>query len=108
MTQQLTERQIVESIDIAAPPERVFRALTDPAEVAKWWGDPTTYPATQWELDARAGGRWLSRWKNVADGAEFALGGEVLQAQPPNLLVVTWRDDRYPGLDHTTDRKSVV
>ncbi len=99
---QATERQIIESIDIAAPPERVFRALTDPAEVAKWWGDPTTYPATHWELDPRAGGRWLSRWKNVADGTEFALGGEVLQAQPPNLLVITWWDDRYPGLDHTT------
>ncbi len=25
------------TVDIAAPPERVFRALTDPAERARWW-----------------------------------------------------------------------
>lgn len=24
--------------DIAAPPEAVFRALTDPNELAQWWG----------------------------------------------------------------------
>ncbi|MDF1504684.1 SRPBCC domain-containing protein [Roseisolibacter sp. H3M3-2] len=28
---------VVETVEIAAPPERVFDALTDPAEVAGWW-----------------------------------------------------------------------
>lgn len=26
------------TVDIAAPAERVFRALTDPAELLQWWG----------------------------------------------------------------------
>jgi uncharacterized protein YndB with AHSA1/START domain len=28
-------------VEIAAPPERVFTALTDPAEVVRWWGQRT-------------------------------------------------------------------
>jgi uncharacterized protein YndB with AHSA1/START domain len=33
----MSEETVVESVEIAAPPERVFDALTDPAEVAEWW-----------------------------------------------------------------------
>ena len=102
MSHQLADRQIIESIDIAAPPERVFRALTEPEELIAWWGDPAAYPATHWELDLRAGGRGLSRWKNLADGTEFELGGDVLECRPPYRLVVSWWDERYPGLAHTT------
>jgi uncharacterized protein YndB with AHSA1/START domain len=63
MSQQVTERQIVRSIDIAALPERVFRALTEPAELRAWWGDPTSHPSLHWQIDLRPGGKWLSRWK---------------------------------------------
>lgn len=106
-THQMTERQIVESIDIAAAPEYVFRALTDPDALLAWWGDPTTYPATHWEMDLRVGGKWLSRWKNLADGSEFELGGEVLEVRAPHLLVVSWWDERYPGLEQTTVRYEI-
>jgi uncharacterized protein YndB with AHSA1/START domain/catechol 2,3-dioxygenase-like lactoylglutathione lyase family enzyme len=99
---RLADRRIIESIDIDAPPERVFRALTEPQELIVWWGDPASYPATHWELDARVGGKWLSRWKNLADGTEFELGGEVLECRPPYRLVVSWWDERYPGLEQTT------
>jgi len=103
MSDQVTEdRQIVESIDIAAPPERVFRALTEPEELLAWWGDPASYPATHWEMELRSGGKWLSRWKSLADGTEIELGGEVLQCRPLHLLVLSWWDERYPGLEHTT------
>jgi uncharacterized protein YndB with AHSA1/START domain len=104
---EATERQIVESIDIAATPECVFRALTEPEALLAWWGDPTSYPAIHWEMDLRRGGKWLSRWKNLADGTEFELGGEVLEVRAPHLLVVSWSDERYPGLDHTTVRYEV-
>jgi uncharacterized protein YndB with AHSA1/START domain len=107
MSRQVTERPIVESIDIAAPPDRVFRALTEPTELLAWWGDPTAYPSTHWEIDLRCGGRWLSQWKNLADGTEFELGGEVLDIRPPYLLVVSWWDERYPGFEHTTVRYEI-
>lgn len=47
-------------IFIAAPPERVFQALTDPEQMPKWWGQQGTYwvgpsnTAVRWELEPRA------------------------------------------------------
>lgn len=96
-------REIVEQIEIAAPPSRVFEALTDPAQLLAWWGDRATYPSTHWELDPRAGGRWLSRWR-APDGSSFTLGGEILALDPPRLLAYSWWDERYPGLPLTTVR----
>lgn len=96
-------REIVEQIEIAVPPSRVFAALTEPAQLLAWWGDRATYPSTHWELDPRVGGTWLSRWR-APDGSSFALGGEVLALDPPRLLAYSWWDERYPGLPLTTVR----
>ena len=96
-------RQIIERIHIAAKPERVFAALIDPAQLLAWWGDRSTFPSTHWELDPRVGGKWLSRWRGP-DGECFALGGEILEIDPPSVLVYSWWDDRYPGLPLTTVR----
>jgi len=87
------------TVDIAASPERVFEALTDPSELAAWWGAPDApdgYRTHDWELDARAGGRYRARTTD-ADGHEGTLEGEVVTAEPPHLLEYTWRaswDDR--------------
>lgn len=96
-------RQIVERMEIAAKPERIFAALTEPAQLLAWWGDRSTFPSTHWEVDARVGGKWLSRWRGP-DGASFALGGEILEIDPPRLLVYSWWDERYPDLPLTTVR----
>ncbi len=95
--------EIVNERVIAAPPDVVFAAITEPEELLAWWGDPVRCPATHWELDLRPGGRWLSRWRS-RDGTEFSLGGEVVAVRAPALLVYTWWDDRYPGLAPTTVR----
>jgi len=102
-----TTRRIVEEIEIAAPPARVFAALIDPAQLLAWWGDRRTFPSTHWELDARVGGRWLSRWRGP-DGATFALGGEILEIDPPRVLAYSWWDERYPGLPHTMVRYELM
>ena len=96
-------RRILEQIEIAAPPARIFEALTDPAQLLAWWGDRSSYPSTHWELDPRVGGKWLSRWRGP-DGATFALGGEILALEPPRLLSYSWWDERYAGLPLTTVR----
>lgn len=100
-------REIVEQIEIAAPPGRVFEALIDPAQLLAWWGDRGTYPSTHWELDPRVGGAWRSRWR-APDGSSFSLGGEILALDPPRLLVYSWWDERYPGLPLTTVRYDLV
>lgn len=97
------DRRIAEQIEISAPPERVFAALTEPTQLLAWWGDRTSYPSTHWQLDPRVGGTWLSRWR-APDGQSFALGGEIIAFDPPRLLAYTWWDERYPGLPLTTVR----
>jgi uncharacterized protein YndB with AHSA1/START domain len=42
--------------DIAAKPEAVFRALTDPDEIVKWWGADGVYRTDRFEADLRPGG----------------------------------------------------
>ena len=48
---------IVGEIHIAAPPQRVFRALTDSAQLMRWFNSPEC-PVKFWEMDARLGGRY--------------------------------------------------
>src|SRR5689334_14826520 len=66
----VTEGVIHASVEIAAPPERVFRALTDGDEVVRWWGSPETYRLTDFAADVRVGGQWRSRGVAV-DGKPF-------------------------------------
>jgi uncharacterized protein YndB with AHSA1/START domain len=74
---------------IAAPPERVFQALTDPAQMPNWWGQQGMYRITEFQAELRAGGKWSSVGVG-ADGASFKVEGEYLEVDPPRLLVYTW------------------
>jgi uncharacterized protein YndB with AHSA1/START domain len=80
-------------IDIAAPPQRVFQALTDQAQLMRWFTD-TSCPVKVWTLDPRKGGRYHYRTEKGAyevNGVrEFDCQGEILEFDPPRLLVYTW------------------
>lgn len=84
---------IISEIEIAAPPERVFQALTDPKQLLRWWSDEACR-AELWEFDARRGGRW--RFKTAHSGkaingvTDFEASGEILEFDPPRLLTYTW------------------
>lgn len=92
----LTTGVILASVEIAAPPERVFRALTDPEELIRWWGSPDTYRTEEWTADLRVGGHWRARGHG-ADGRPFSVEGEFLQIDPPRQLVQTWAPDWEGG-----------
>jgi uncharacterized protein YndB with AHSA1/START domain len=74
---------------IAAPPARVFEAITDPSQVPRWWGQQGLYRVTEWKADLRPGGKWSSVGVD-ADGHTFQVEGEYLEVDPPRLLVHTW------------------
>jgi uncharacterized protein YndB with AHSA1/START domain len=73
---------IVSEIEIAAPPERVFRALTDRAQLIRWW-DNDACKCSVWEMDARVGGKWHFEasdpiGKVVINGvSDFKANGEI-------------------------------
>ena len=99
------EDAIVMEIEIAAPPERVFRALTDPRQVLAWWSEDGKYRTTKWELDPRVGGKWRTTGIDGA-GAEWVGSGEVVEWDPPWVLAHTWEFDRHAaqGFPKTTVR----
>ena len=84
-----------------APRDLVWKVLTDPERVTRWWG-PQGYTTTVEEMDVRPGGRW--RWINHATGGEDApFKGEYLDVAPPERIVRTVIFD-VPGFD---DRMAV-
>src|SRR5688500_17337147 len=83
------EGRIVATVEIEAPPERVFRALAS-EEIVHWWGADGIYKTTEWTGDVRPGGRWRASGV-AADGKSFAVEGEYLEADPPRKLVHTWK-----------------
>jgi uncharacterized protein YndB with AHSA1/START domain len=83
---------VLATVHIAAPAERVFRAITDPRELMHWWGSPETYQAHSWEADLRVGGKWRVDGKG-ADGTPYSVSGEFLEVSPPRKLVQTWQHD---------------
>jgi uncharacterized protein YndB with AHSA1/START domain len=68
-------------------PERVWRALTDPAALAAWFW-PERF-ATAVDLDLRVGGHYRIN----GPGVGMAVAGEYVAVEPPHRLVFTWRWD---------------
>lgn len=91
---------IVATVEIAATPERVFRALMSP-EVARWWGAEGLYRVTGWTADLRVGGAWVASGKDT-DGKEFQVKGKILELDPPHRVVKTWSYDWDGGGEETT------
>ncbi len=77
------EGTIEKRLELSASPERVWKAITDPAEIARWFGDSA-------ELDLRPGGDGVFGWDKHGD---FAVRIEVFE--PPRRL--SWRWAREPG-----------
>lgn len=81
--------EIISEIQIAAPPERIFQALVDPAQVPRWWGQKGIYSCSKFETDLRPGGKWRTIGV-TGDGKDFEVNGEYLELTPPSLIVTTW------------------
>jgi uncharacterized protein YndB with AHSA1/START domain len=84
---------IVSEIQIVAPAQRVFQALTDERELVRWFNDASC-PVKLWKMDARPGGHYrysTEKGTVVVNGVgEFECHGEILEFVPPRLLVYTW------------------
>ena len=77
------------TVEIAAPPEEVFEALTDPAQLEEWWGTPESYRTGDWRTEPSPGGEWSVR-TTAADDSEARVQGEYRVVDPPHTLEFTW------------------
>jgi len=84
---------VVSEIEIAAPAERVFQALTRSEELTRWFTDPSC-PLKFWKMDGQLGGRYHYATEKgtvvVNKVSEFECEGEILEYDPPRLLAYTW------------------
>jgi uncharacterized protein YndB with AHSA1/START domain len=85
----------------AAPPERVWRAWTEPAALKQWFG-PANEPVAVAEIDLRVGGRFRIEFGGK-DGREHEVQGVYREVIPPEKLVFTWTWPRS-----TPERESLV
>ena len=89
-TVRILDENIVGEVEVAAPPERVYAALTDPAELAAWWGAEEVYRTFDWESDLRVGGKRNCKAENEVTGLMSTVKGEYLEIEPPRVLAFTW------------------
>ncbi len=83
-----SDRTLTMTRRIAAPREAVFRAWSDPAELAKWWG-PEGINAVIDTMEVRPGGAWRTRMIN-AEGREYICSGVYREIAAPERLSFTW------------------
>lgn len=102
MTDQTERLTLGQERVFDAPPERVFEVLTEPTELAKWWG-PHGFTTPEIHLDLRVGGSYRFTMQ-PPDGEAFHLSGDFLEVHPPDRLSFTFRWDE-PDPD---DRETVV
>jgi uncharacterized protein YndB with AHSA1/START domain len=83
---------VISEVEIAAPVERVFKALVD-REQALQWGAHEAFEITEWELEPRVGGKWRFTSIEKAHQKEYRHYGEVVEFDPPRVLAHTWMAD---------------
>jgi uncharacterized protein YndB with AHSA1/START domain len=95
MAETAAAREVRVVRDFAAPPERVFRAWTEPDQVAAWFGPAhVETPRDGVRIDLRVGGRYELTML-APGGREFAIGYEITALEPPRLLEL--RSDPMPA-----------
>jgi uncharacterized protein YndB with AHSA1/START domain len=76
-----------------APPEKVFRAHTDPQLVVQWLG-PRGMEMRVDHYDCRTGGSY--RYVHTSDGEEYGFHGSFHEVRPNELIVQTFTFEGFP------------
>jgi len=86
-----------------APRELVWRAWTEPQQVAQWWG-PHEFdtPLESLEIDLREGGVFNLVMIENASGNEFPLRCEIVELVEHELLLMRSAPQPEVGLAHET------
>ncbi len=75
--------EIRKSIVVDAPPERVFKALTDEEELVHWMPQAA-------KMDARVGGEYEFKYHWGDRNLDTILRGKILELEPDKKLSYTW------------------
>lgn len=95
---KLEEPSVVIARIIKAPRERVFKAWTDPKQMAQWWG-PAVFTTPVCEMDVRPGGLYRIVMRSP-DGVDYPLKGVYREVVEPERLVMTMDLSEHPDAWH--------
>lgn len=90
------QHSIVITREFDAPRALLFRAMTEPDLLARWWGGPENSTTTIDQFEPRPGGVWRFVEKD-ADGNEYAFHGVYHDVQAPERTVYTFEFEGMPG-----------
>ena len=86
-TKPRAEREVTITRIFNAPRAVVFRAWTDPVQLAQWWG-PKGFTNPVCEIDPRIGGALRIHMRGP-DGSIYPMKGEFREIVPPERLAFT-------------------
>jgi uncharacterized protein YndB with AHSA1/START domain len=89
---KVQDDKIVQEVAIKAPAERIFRSLTKPDEMLKWWCAAGKFKLTHAECDLQAGGKWRMRVAGAGtdEPSSSTVYGQYQTIEPPHVLSYTW------------------
>ena len=81
-----TDREIVISRVIGAPPELVFEAFTEVRHLSRWWG-PDGFTTTTHSFEFRVGGQWVFVMHGP-DGTDYTEWISWTEIAPPKRIAL--------------------
>ena len=83
------DQQVLITRIFDAPRDLVFQAWTDPDQVARWYGpEQFDTPREAVTIELRVGGRYELEMVQQGSGAVFPVRYEIIELDPPRLLVL--------------------
>jgi uncharacterized protein YndB with AHSA1/START domain len=98
--EETAERTVILQRLLAAPPDQVFAAWTDPELVVRWFG-PEGFSTSNVTIEPRVGGRWANTMTSP-DGKSFESSGEFREFVPGERLVIFDEGKGEPMNGHAT------
>jgi uncharacterized protein YndB with AHSA1/START domain len=94
----MTRREFTITRAFDAPRELVWKAWTEPDQLASWWG-PTgiSTPRSTIEVELRPGGPFRMTMVSDADGTEYPTDMMFREVVEPERLVFVWEAQRGLG-----------
>lgn len=75
----------------------LYRAWTEPATKAAWWGKTARAELVACEMDAHVGGRFRYEMRLADSETPVVASGEHLEVSPPHRMIFTWATDVADG-----------
>ena len=89
------DRELTVSRVIDAPRVLVFKAWTDPEQIARWWG-PKGFTTIDYDMDIRPGGAYRLRMRSP-EGTDHRKRGVYREVREPERIVFTFAWEEPDG-----------